>query len=200
MLRWLERITSRLTRQIGKGALVANPFLSRAPGLRSREAKQFALRQRVERSLVTSFGTLMQELIKVLNHEAGREDIDLVLRKDGRNYYIQLKSGPQGFTRPALRKTRPSFQKLKQEEPDAVTVIAMVYGTRKQLSPIWGKEAQQAADMLLVGKEFWDFFFGKGTYQQLLKVFEQAGREFCAQRNFAGNVYDYILRFGLPKA
>ena len=63
-----------------------------------------------------------------------------------------------------------------------------------------GKEAQQAADTLLVGEEFWNFFFGKGAYQQLLKVFEEAGREFCAKRNFAGSVYDYILEAGLSEA
>ena len=30
---------------------------------------------------------------------------------------------------------------------------------------------------VLVGKEFWDLLGGKGTYEDLLKVFEEAGVE-----------------------
>ena len=194
VLDWLEKTTKRLTKRIKARLAAVNPFLVRALGLSDEETHEFGVRQRVERSLVTSFGTLLQEIVKIINHEAGTEDIDLIIKKNGRDHYVQLKSGPQGFTRPALRKTSQSFSKIKQQNPNAVTVIAMAYGSEDNLSPIWGEEAKRTADLLLLGKDFWHYFWGRGAYNALLRLFEQAAKEFCRKKGFSGSVYDYILQ------
>ena len=100
------------------------------------------------------------------------EDIDLVIKKDNKIHYVQLKSGPEGFTRPALRKTKGAFNKLKTGNPACVTTIAFCYGIKSQLSKIWGKELYESADIVLVGKEFWDYFFGEGFYEKLIDIFK----------------------------
>ncbi|MFZ5366141.1 MAG: PmeII family type II restriction endonuclease [Patescibacteria group bacterium] len=152
--------------------IVINPFLAEALKLQDEKAKiKFFLTQRLQRGMVTSFGTLLQEIVKILDSDPKIEDIDLAIIKNGRKHYVQLKSGPEGFTRPALRKTKQAFRKLKLREPDCVTTIAFSYGAKAQLSPIWGKEVYKSADIILVGEEFWDYFFGEGFYDKLLNIF-----------------------------
>jgi len=39
------------------------------------------------------------------------------------------------------------------------------------------KKPKKSADIILIGRDFWDFFLGEGTYGKLLKIFEEAGNE-----------------------
>ncbi len=153
--------------------VVVNPFLAAALGLKKKsEILEFFLMQRLQRGIVTSFGSVVQEIAKTLDSEAHEEDIDLVFERNGKKHYVQLKSGPEGFTRPALRKTRNAFERLKAKDSSCVTVIGFSYGIKDQLSPVWGREVYESADMVLIGKEFWDFFAGAGFYNELIRVFQ----------------------------
>lgn len=153
--------------------LAINPFLAGALKLDSEEKIwEFFITQRLQRGIVTSFGSLLQEIAKILDSEANMEDIDLVIKKDNKVHYVQLKSGPEGFTRPALRKTKSAFDKLKAKDTKCVTTIAFCYGIKSQISKIWGKEVYESADIVLVGKEFWDYFFGEGFYEKLINIFK----------------------------
>lgn len=153
--------------------LAINPFLAGALKLDSEEKiYKFFITQRLQRGIVTSFGSLLQEIAKILDSDAKIEDIDLVIKKENKVHYIQLKSGPEGFTRPALRKTKGAFKKLKTKDLTCITTIAFCYGVKNQLSKIWGKEVYESADIVLVGKEFWDYFFGEGCYKKLINIFK----------------------------
>jgi hypothetical protein len=147
--------------------------------------------------MVTSFGSLLQEIAKALDSDAKIEDIDLVIKKDGKSHYVQLKSGPEGFTRPALRKTKAGFDKLKKKDPACVTAIAFCYGAKNQLSKIWGKELYKSADIVLVGKEFWDYFFGIGCYDKLIKIFEtitiEGGKKNIERKSF-DQIFETVYR------
>ncbi|MGB9791894.1 MAG: TdeIII family type II restriction endonuclease [Thermacetogeniaceae bacterium] len=183
-------------------SLLPNPFLLRVLGIKENtiEAYEFRIRQRLERKLVTSFGSIFQEVLKMLDKEAKIEDIDLVFKKNGKIHYVQLKSGPQGFTRPALRKTKQTFEKLKKQDPTCVTVIGFAYGSNKDLSPIWGQEAKKSADMLLAGKELWDYFLGEGAYEEILSVFEEAGNEVVKEKTGGINgLYETFIKMLLSK-
>lgn len=158
--------------KLSRDDLAINPFLAGTLQLESEEdILKFFITQRLQRGIVTSFGSLLQEIAKILDSEANKEDIDLVIKKNNKIHYVQLKSGPEGFTRPALRKTKGAFNKLKTENPACVTTIAFCYGIKNQLSKIWGKELYESADIVLVGKEFWDYFFGEGFYEELIGIF-----------------------------
>ena len=159
--------------KLNRDDLAINPFLAGTLKLESEEdILKFFITQRLQRGIVTSFGSLLQEIAKILDSEANKEDIDLVIKRDNKVHYVQLKSGPEGFTRPALRKTKGAFSKLKTENPTCVTTIAFCYGIKSQLSKIWGKELYESADIVLVGKEFWDYFFGEGFYEKLIDIFK----------------------------
>lgn len=159
--------------KLKRADLAINPFLAGALKLDSEEKIwKFFITQRLQRGIVTSFGSLLQEIAKILDSDARMEDIDLVIKKDNKIHYIQLKSGPEGFTRPALRKTKSAFDKLKAKNPDCITAICFCYGIKSQISKIWGKEVYASADIVLVGKEFWDYFFGNGFYEKLIDIFK----------------------------
>ncbi len=184
-------------------SLLPNPFLLRALGIKenSFEAYEFRIRQRLERTIVTSFGSVFQEVLKVLDKEAGIEDIDLVFEKNGRTHYVQLKSGPEGFTRPALRRTKQTFEELKKQDPNCVTVIGFAYGSNRHLSPVWGQEARKSADLLLAGKDLWDFFLGEGAYEEILGVFGEAGSEVVRGKTDgkSGGFYQVFVKILLEK-
>lgn len=199
--RWLDKKIGDFQR-VDPLELIPNPFLIRIMGLKegSPESYEFRIRQRLERTLVTSFGSVFQEVLKVLDREAKVEDIDLVFTKDGRTHYVQLKSGTEGFTRPALRKTRQTFEELKRNDPDCVTVIGFAYGTQEKLSPIWGSEAQESADLLLAGESLWDYFLGEGAYRELLDLFEEVGNEVITIRGKGeSNLYRMLVNDLLRK-
>jgi len=199
---WLYRKFDDI-QKIDPLSLLPNPFLLRILGIKenSLEAYEFRIRQRLERTLVTSFGSVFQEVLKVLDKEAGIEDIDLVFEKNGRTHYVQLKSGPEGFTRPALRRTKQTFKELKEQDPNCVTVIGFAYGSNKHLSPVWGQEAKESADLLLAGKDLWDFFFGEGTYKEILDIFEEAGSEVVREKTDgkSGGFYQVFVKMLLEK-
>jgi hypothetical protein len=181
--------------------LAINPFLAGALKLDTEEKIwKFFITQRLQRGIVTSFGSLLQEVAKILDSEANMEDIDLVIKKGDKTHYVQLKSGPEGFTRPALRKTKSAFDKLKVKYPKCVTTIAFCYGIKGQISKIWGKEVYSSADIVLVGKEFWDYFFGDGFYEKLINIFKtieiDKGQAIIKRKSFdeiLKTVYERIL-------
>ena len=199
---WVKKKYKNLVK-LDIAKLQPNPFLLRALGIRENTDKawEFRISQRIERSLVTSFGqSLLEEIVKSLGFKkANMENIDFIFHKDNFIYYIQLKSGPEGFTRPALVKTKETFEKIKSQDERNKTVIAISYGDKNQLSKIWGDEALESADIVLVGKEFWNFFFGKDTYSELLKIFEESGKEVIKEIGKKGSVYEALIEELLKK-
>lgn len=199
--KYITAITQKYEK-LRRSDLAINPFLAGALKLDSDEKiLKFFITQRLQRGIVTSFGSLLQEIAKILDSEANIEDVDLLIKKNGKAHYIQLKSGPEGFTRPALRKTKGAFDKLKRKDSSCVTTIAFCYGVKSQISKIWGKEVYSSADIVLVGKEFWDYFFGEGCYEKLINIFTTVdiGREGAVikRKSFdeiLKTVYDQILR------
>lgn len=198
---WLYRKFDDI-QKIDPVSLLPNPFLLRVLGIKENtvEAYEFRIRQRLERTLVTSFGTVFQEVLKTLDREARVEDIDLVFKKNGRTHYVQLKSGPEGFTRPALRKTKQTFEELKMQDSSCVTVIGFAYGSNRDLSPVWGQEAKESADMLLAGRDLWDYFLGEGAYEEVLSVFEEAGNEVVKEKTGGeSGLYESFVKMLLDK-
>lgn len=76
-----------------------NPFLIRILaselGLNSADAiVRWLVNQRLERGMVTAFGKALQEAAMVFSEGTGVEGADIMKTKQGRHYYIQVKSGP----------------------------------------------------------------------------------------------------------
>jgi len=163
--------------------LVLNPFLIRTLNLQTpEEIVEFFVNQRFQRGVVTAFGGLLEKGIARMFAEAAKiPDIDLKFVRNGKNYYMQMKSGPEGFTGPALKRTIERMQELKRQDPSCLTLIAFAYGTERKLSRVWGKELEDAVekavvDKVLIGRAFWEFVLGdKDGYKIILDLFMKAG-------------------------
>jgi len=140
----------------------------------------FAVDQFFNRSVVTSFGSFYQELGKMFGKAANIPDIDLIFERKGARFYVQLKSGPEGFTGPALKKTLDKMVKTKRKEPKCTTVIAFSYGTADKISKVWGNELKQAVkdghlDQVLIGRKWWEFVLeDQRGYKMLFDIISKA--------------------------
>jgi hypothetical protein len=163
--------------------LTINPFLVGTLHLETpEEIVEFFVNQRFQRGVVTAFGTLLEKRItKLFAESADVADIDLKFKKNGESYYMQMKSGPEGFTGPALKKTIETMRKLKKANPDVKTVIAFAYGTKDKISKVWGSDLDRAVeegtvDKVLLGREFWTFVLDDPNgYKLIFELTRKAG-------------------------
>ena len=163
--------------------LTINPFLVRALNYQTpEEVVEFFVNQRLQRSVATAFGSLIEKKVaKLFAESAAIPDIDLKFVRDGKTYYVQMKSGPEGFTGPALKKTIETMARLKREDPQCHTIIAFAYGTSAKISKVWGSMLDSAVkegkvSEVLVGRAFWEFVLDDPNgYRIVLDLFEKAG-------------------------
>lgn len=112
----------------------------------------------------------------------GRVDL-FVEMKDGREYYFEIKTAKpniSGFV--GIKKQLLDWIAMRASENpkiDIRTVVAIPYNPYEP-EPYERWTLQGLFDLqqeVLVGAEFWDLLGGKGTYEDLLSVFEKAGLE-----------------------
>ncbi|MFN3301987.1 MAG: TdeIII family type II restriction endonuclease [Patescibacteria group bacterium] len=123
----------------------------------------------------------IQEVLKVADHSGNvsTQRIDLFLTDFKNNeIYIEIKT---------IKPNKGESEKIKRE---LLKIVALRNKPVKVLcgipyNPYEPKEYSwplilnylKIGEDLLVGKQFWDFLGGKGTYEELLKVFEETGKE-----------------------
>lgn len=127
----------------------------------------------------------LQEVVKAskIGKSVGRiQRVDLFLEKySGGEIYFEIK-GP-----------KPNKNEMKAAKRDLLEIAAMRANEGKKIqlylgmyyNPYYPKEYERwtvlkffdpGADFL-IGKDFWDFLGGKGTYEQLIEIFEKMGKE-----------------------
>ncbi len=163
--------------------LAINPFLVGTLNLRTpEEIVGFFVNQRFQRGVVTAFGSLIEKRVtRLFAEEAKIHDVDLKFNKKGITCYVQMKSGPEGFTGPALTKTIVTMKRLKDGDEKCRTYIAFTYGTSSKLSKVWGSDLDKAVqngilDGILIGREFWEFVLDDPEgYKIIFEICEKAG-------------------------
>jgi hypothetical protein len=128
---------ARLIQRLRIEDLHINPFLirilSKEMGLEDASSiVRWLVSQRLERSMVTSFGLALQEAARVFSEGTGVEGADILKTKDGRHHYIQVKSGPI-----PSRRTWESGSRNSCVLPRGVTAAPLLYsgcamGTRNR--------------------------------------------------------------------
>jgi len=124
--------------------------------------------------------------IKSVSKSGKTEDriqtVDLFLvSNDGEEIYFEIK-GPKpnkNEMRAAKRDLLEIYAMRANENKDAKIFLGMYY------NPYYPKEYQRWTCMkffdlgndFLVGKSFWDYFGGDGTYEELIKIYEEVGEE-----------------------
>lgn len=106
---------------------------------------------------------------------------DLKLTKNGVNTYISIKTVKPNLDQ--SEKAKKDMLLLNAGDPVGKTYFALYYnpyGESKksyQHSTLKGIFDIANDDCILLGKEYWDFLGGKGTYEELIEDFEVVGIE-----------------------
>jgi len=113
-----------------------------------------------------------------------KKRVDLFVEmKDGTEYYFEIKTAKPNINEfTGIKKQMLDWIAMRgSEKPKAniKTIVAIPYNPYEP-KPYERWTLQGLFDLrqeVLVGQEFWDLLGGKNTYENLLKVFEQAGLE-----------------------
>lgn len=152
---------------------------------------RYRLAQRVERGSVTAFGTTLQAISKdIAGHATGVAGADIMLVKDNRRFYIQVKSGPDTANRDIAQNIGSLLNSARARDPEAVCMFGVCYARPEQISGIVKGQLQRAGVGLRVGREFWEFISGdpRCLNELLALAGEAAGEAPPGEASFADRV------------
>ncbi len=119
---------------------------------------EFYAKQRIERSIVTSFGYLIQEIATIVGGDRVEKtsgNADIIHTRDGVDIYIEIKSGTASSNKKMMREMSRQHADVKEDDPDAVTALGLTYGKDEDVSSIM--RGYYDGDEILVGKDFWEY-------------------------------------------
>ena len=160
------RERARAIRRLRIEDLDVNPFLirllSKELGLRdARSIVRWLVNQRLERGTVTAFGIALQNAARVFSEGTGVEGADILKTREGRHYYIQVKSGPNPIPKEQAKRIADLLRSAQRRNRGSVALFGMCYGTRGQVSSIVRKYIGEEGSIdWLAGREFWEFISG----------------------------------------
>lgn len=128
--------------------------------------------ERLERSVVTSYGTRIQTIAKILAERGtGVEGADICKEKDEKRYYIQMKAGPNTPDKDIMAQINILLRSAVRRNRGSVALLGMTYGKRDKVSNIIQKYSQ--VDWI-IGKEFWGFLSDNpNCAEKLFKLVEE---------------------------
>lgn len=161
-----------------------NPILANALGLHDFDSlSKFYVYQRVGRSLVTSFGMRMEDLVKLVVDGEKGEWWDVVKKTDGTNYYISVKSGPRDMNKDQTVEFSRRAKLVMKKDPKAHPFIAMGYG--KKVWPVitdtLDKEGLDPGRHAYVGRALYAVLSGEKGYHLKLLNFAMSAKSEAAQ-------------------
>jgi len=160
------RERARAIRRLRIEDLDVNPFLirllSKELGLNdARSIVRWLVNQRLERGTVTAFGIALQNAARVFSEGTGVEGADILKTREGRHYYIQVKSGPNPIPKEQAKRIADLLRSAQRRNRGSVALFGMCYGTREQVSSIVRKYIGEEGSIdWLAGREFWEFISG----------------------------------------
>jgi hypothetical protein len=155
-----------------------NPFLVKALEIRDIDSfAKFYVYQRVGRSVVTSFGTTMEHMIRALSGGEKQKWWDIKANIQGKTYYMSVKSGPNDMNKDQVELFAQRAREILEREPDAIPIIAMCYG-REPMGPIattLRNEGLDPSQNTLTGKKLYETITGQPDYyERLLELVGEA--------------------------
>ena len=152
-------------RMIAESAI--NPILAKSLGFRDFESlSKFYVYQRIGRSLVTSFGTRMEKLVKIIVDGDKGEWWDVVKETGRANYYVSVKSGPRDMNKDQTMEFSRKAKQAMKEDGKAHPFIAMGYG--KEAWPVitdtLDKEGLDPGRHAYVGRKLYSILSGEEEY------------------------------------
>jgi len=98
---------------------------------------RYRLAQHLERGLVTALGTTLQAVAKeIAGQGSGVAGADIEKIRDGRRYFIQVKSGPDTANKDIAQNIASLLNSARARDPEAICLLGVCYGRADQISGI----------------------------------------------------------------
>ena len=180
---FIERNIKNIRKLSGEAMIeesAMNPFLIKALGIKDFDAlAKFYVYQRVGRSIVTSFGTMIEHIVRELSNGEQFGWWDVKASIDSSPYYMSVKSGPRDMDKDQVSYFARQAKEVMDAEPEAVPVIAMGYG-KSPWPIIPGTLHSNGLDPekhLLLGKKLYERITGESDYHvRLLEIIGEVAR------------------------
>lgn len=149
-----------------------NPILAKALGFKDFDSlARFYVYQRIGRSLVTSFGMKMENLVKLVVDGEKGEWWDVVKKSDKVNYYVSVKSGPRDMNKDQTVEFSRRAKNAMDSDSKAYPLIGMGYGKKAWpvITDTLKKQDLDPEKHAVVGKRLYELLSGeKDFYKKLL--------------------------------
>lgn len=179
-------------KKINIDRLNLNPFLLRILNLDSpRKIAEFMINERIERSVVTSYGNRIQKIAKLIGGKGtGVEGGDIFIEKDGRRYYIQMKAGPNTPNKDLVNMINSLLRSATRRNSGSIALLGMTYGKKDNVSSIIRRYSQ--IDWK-IGREFWEFIGEQGISEEIYKLIDEINKEYKENGMTFEELYDQKL-------
>ena len=154
-----------------------NPFLLKILNLnRPKKIAEFMINERLERSVVTSFGSRIQKIAKLVGGKGtGVEGGDIFIERENKRYYIQMKAGPNTPNKDLVKMINQLLLSATRRNAGSIAILGMTYGTKEKVSDIIKRYSQ--IDWK-IGKEFWNFIGGEGIAEEIYEIISEINEEY----------------------
>lgn len=177
----------KMLQSIQLGNLDINPLLMKILNFKtSREVLAFNLYQTVTRSIVTSWGSAVENLLVRCGAEkftgqtrtrTGRKP-DIEKTVGGRKNYIQVKSGPNTMNIDMVNSLNEVIEEYRINEPNTNFLLGMTYGREERISSQIRSTLNDFGNSILIGRQLWDFVSETNDFHMTL--FEILDRSSCS--------------------
>ena len=157
---------------------------------------RYRITQRLERGSSTALGTALQMIARIVGGSGtGVEGADLLIVRDGRNHYVQIKSGPEGFNKDTAQNIASQLNSARARDPGAICIAAICYGRQDQVPRMVQAELTARGIQLMVGRQFWAFLSGdERCMEELLDLARAAAEEAPpGETSFADRVDEKVV-------
>jgi hypothetical protein len=138
---------------------------------------RYRLAQLLERGAVTAMGKALQNIARELSGSgSGVAGADIEVNRDGRRYFVQVKSGPDTANKDIAQNIGTLLNSARSRDPSAICILGVCYARPEQISKIAKFELEARGVGLKVGSEFWEFVSGDpGCLAEILELAGEAG-------------------------
>lgn len=160
--------------------LLINPFLVKAFGFDDyKEVVTFYFYQKITRSVVTSWGFTVENLL--LCSGAERTEMggfDMKVKRDNKTYQLQIKSSPNTMSIEQVRQLNTHIKNIKDKISN-IPILGMTYGTKEQINTQIQSTLIDYSKSTKIGKELWDFIANEEGYcVKLLDLIDEISSSF----------------------
>ncbi|MBI5061331.1 MAG: TdeIII family type II restriction endonuclease [Candidatus Aenigmarchaeota archaeon] len=130
----------------------------------------------------TNKGIEIKEVLKASSRNGKQQEhgkiADFFMKRNGKEYYIEIKTVKPNIDVFEESKTK-LLEWIARKQKPIVTILAFPYNPYypDPYNRFTHRGVLEVGKEFLVGEEYWDFLGGKGTFKDIMDVFDEVGKE-----------------------